>query len=553
MTNDEKPVFTSSRRDFFTLVAAVSASFALDKSRLNLMLPGTEGKDKWPVVVIGAGLGGLSAAAHLARAGFPVTLVERHDRPGGYATSFERANGKYEFDVSLHATASAREALREVFEGAGIADKIETVELPDLCRIITPDYALTWPQRDPDAIANQLCGLFPKESEGIKQLFAEILGVLDEAMLPFDRDSVQERMAFPTTHPKMWNIRNKTLGDLMDDHIRDPKLRSIFSSFWGYYGLPPSQLSGFYYAIATASYMRHGGHYVINRSQDLSNALMHSVEEAGGKVLLETEATGISLKDGLLDAVALSSGSLIPARSVISNASVPTTMAMLPGEGLPPSAEAYQNRLKDYRPSLSTFIIWLGLNREIRGEIKGYEIFVEKGYDAEEGYEACLACDPNKLGLGVTVYDNAYKGYSKPGTSTVTIMTLCGYEPWRRFEADYFAGRKCEYNREKGRIADIMIEQAEKLVIPGLRSMIEVKEVATPLTNVFFTANPEGAIYGYEQSMANSYMNRLPITTPIDGLYCASAWTNPGGGFQPCLESGRNAAFMVMRKFENKA
>ncbi|HUX05768.1 MAG TPA: FAD-dependent oxidoreductase [Acidobacteriota bacterium] len=553
MTNDEKTVFASSRRDFFKLAAAVSASFALDKSRLSLMLPGTEGKDKWPVVVIGAGLGGLCAAAHLARAGFPVTLVERHDRPGGYATSFERANGKYEFDVSLHATASAREALRAVFEGAGIADNVETIELPDLCRIITPDYDLTWPQRNPDAIADQLCGLFPKESGGIKQLFAEILGILDEAMLPFDRDSVQERMAFPTTHPKMWNIRNKTLGDLMDDYIRDPRLRSIFSSFWGYYGLPPSQLSGFYYAVATASYMRYGGHYIINRSQDLSNALMHVIEQAGGKVMLETEATGISLKDGSIDAVALSNGSLIPARSVISNASVPTTMAMLPDEGLPPGVVAYQDRMKSYRPSLSTFIIWLGLNHELREEIKGYEIFVSKGDDVEKSYEACLACDSDNVDLAVTVYDNAYKGYSKPGTSTLSIMTLSGYEPWRRFETDYFTGRKGEYNREKERIADIMIEQAERLVIPGLRSMIEVKEIATPLTNVFFTANPEGAIYGYEQSMANSYMNRLPIMTPIDGLYCASAWTSPGGGYQPCLESGRNAAFMVMREFENKA
>jgi prolycopene isomerase len=71
--------------------------------------------------------------------------------------------------------------------------------------------------------------------------------------------------------------------------------------------------------------------------------------------------------------------------------------------------------------------------------------------------------------------------------------------------------------------------------------MIEVMEAATPLTNVYYTGNPEGAIYGYEQSMNNAYMNRLKNTTPYKGLYLASAWSNPGGGFQPCLDSGAQA------------
>jgi all-trans-retinol 13,14-reductase len=434
-----------------------------------------------------------------------------------------------------------------------VLGKVETVELPELCRIITPEHDLTWPQRNPEAIAEQLCGLYPHESEGIRKLFAEILGILDEAMKPFDSESPQGRMQFPMTHPKMWNIRTKTLKDLMDDFISDQSLRSIFASFWGYYGLPPSKLSGFYYAIATASYTRYGGHYIVRRSQDLSDALMRSIEESGGKVLLETEVKSISLADGAVSAVTLDDGRELPAKAVISNASVPKTMAMMSGGELPEAAGPYLEKLAGYHPSLSTFAVWLGLNREIRGEIGSYEVFASSGNDAEEDYLASLACDVEKCSLGVTIYDNAYKGYSKPGTSTVALLILSGYEPWKRFEADYFAGRKGKYNREKERIADLLIERAEKTVIPNLRSMIEVKEAATPLTNVFFTANPEGAIYGYEQSMDNSYMTRLPQRTPIGGLYWASAWTQMGGGFQPCLQSGRNAVDLMVRDLEKKA
>jgi prolycopene isomerase len=71
--------------------------------------------------------------------------------------------------------------------------------------------------------------------------------------------------------------------------------------------------------------------------------------------------------------------------------------------------------------------------------------------------------------------------------------------------------------------------------------MVEIMDAATPLTNLRYTKNPEGAIYGYEQSLENSFMTRLDNKSPLQGLYFASAWTNPGGGYEPCLESGARA------------
>jgi phytoene dehydrogenase-like protein len=272
---------------------------------------------------------------------------------------------------------------------------------------------------------------------------------------------------------------------------------------------------------------------------------MQAIEDSGGQVLLDTEVIDITLKDGAVDGVVLDNGKKLTARAVISNASAPITMELLSRdtapEDLPRKATEYSQQLKTYRPSLSTFLVWLGLNREIGKTVKGYEIFVSQHYDPEQSYQACLACDPLKSGLGVTIYDNAYDGYSAPGTSTVQLLILSGYGPWKPFEDDYFAGRKKAYLKQKEQIAQALIDQAEKRVIPGLSSMIEVMEAATPLTNVYYTRNPEGAIYGYEQSMNNAYMNRLKNTTPYKGLYLASAWSSPGGGFQPCLDSGAQA------------
>ncbi|NIN71967.1 MAG: NAD(P)-binding protein [Gemmatimonadetes bacterium] len=538
-----------SRKDFLKLVAASTAALAFDPLKLDAMAAGVGSRQHLPVVVIGGGLGGLSAAASLARSGFSVTLVEQHIKPGGYATTFQR--GPFDFDVSLHQTASAQEGLRATLEATGVLGKVETVETPELVRIITPDHDLLWPQRDPDAVVEQLAGLFPDEEEGVRGFFDLIDGILEEGLKEFDPESWLSRVAFPLTHRKMWAVRNKTLAAVLDEHVHDERLRAILSSFWPYYGLPPSSLSGFYYCIATAGYLRFGGHYIRNRSQDLSNALMEAIESAGGRVMLGTKASFITLENGSVSGVTLSDGTHLPAMAIISNASVPATMEML-GAGAHHSDEGreYLERLDSYRPALSSFVVWLGLNQEIRGTVDGYEIFVLSGYDSEKAYETWLACDPVDADFGVTIYDNAFEGYSQPGTSTVAVLMLSGYEPWRQYEADYFAGRKDAYNAEKERIAGILIQNAEERVIPGLSSMIDVIEIGTPLTNRRYTGNPQGAIYGYEQSLANAFMTRLPNTTPFAGLYLASAWTNPGGGYQPCLQSGTMAAQRVMSEWE---
>ena len=534
-----------SRRDFMKVAAATTAALAVDWKHIEALAAEVEPKSEFPVVVIGGGLGGLSAAAYLARDGFPVTLVEQHDIPGGYATTFDRAGGKFTFDVSLHATMSAKGGLRESLEGAGVLDKVETVELPELCRIITPDHDLIWPQRNPEAIIKQLSDLFPDQAQGIQGFFDEIMGILDEAIKPFDSDSWWDKLTFPLTRRKMWGIRKKTLADVLVEYVKDPKLRSILSIYWPYYGLPPSKLSGFLYSVSTSAYIRFGGHYIKQRSQDLSYALMDAVESKAGQVMLETEAEKIVMKNGAVTGVILADGRHLKARAVISNASVPATMKMLSKNTEPAqfnsNARDYLKKLDTYRPSLSSFVVWLGLNQEVHRKVKGYEIWIDRDYDPEKAYQGCLACDPHKAGLLVTLYDNAYKGYSNAGTSTVVVMMLSGYEPWRRFEADYFADRKDAYHNEKERIARALIEEAEKWVIPGLSSMIEVMEAATPLTNIRYTGNPEGAIYGYEQSMDNAYMTRLEQRTPFKGLYLASAWTKQGGGYQPCLGSGADA------------
>jgi len=129
-------------------------------------------------------------------------------------------------------------------------------------------------------------------------------------------------------------------------------------------------------------------------------------------------------------------------------------------------------------------------------------------------------------------------------------MALQGYDHWEKFESDYFKGNKTAYRQEKERMADIMIQRVEKTLLPGLSKSIEVKEIGTPLTNVRYTSNYRGAIYGLDQTMNNSGQTRLPHHTPVKNLYLSGAWTNPGHGYGGVIGSGLQCFGEIMQGWQ---
>jgi len=296
--------------------------------------------------------------------------------------------------------------------------------------------------------------------------------------------------------------------------------------------------------VPTGDYLKNGAFYVKNRSQDFSNALVDVIEENGGRVVLDTPAEKIRVENGAVCGVE-AGGRFFPARSVVSNASALTTVNQLLPQGACP--ESYAKKINRYPVSLSSFIVWLGLNQDITDRIKDYEIFVSTGRGAEEDYKSFVAGDVENGSFLVAIYDNAYKGYSKPGTSTVTLVALCGFDPWEPFFADYKAGKKDAYLARKKDWTDTLVRRAEKHVIPGLSGMIEVMESATPLTNWSYTGHPRGAVYGFDHDLGNDFVNRVDNRTPVDGLYLAGAWSRPGAGYAGVLQSGE-ITFLKMMK-----
>jgi all-trans-retinol 13,14-reductase len=481
------------------------------------------------------------------RQGFKPLVIEQHDKPGGYATAFARPGG-FLFDVSLHSTTvSPRDGVYNLIAGFPEITEVEFLPHPTLFRAIYPKHDLRVAQRDPAAYVNLLTGLFPDERDGIAGLFADMAGLATEVGRLSSAGGQVDMSRFPLDYPHIFKWNGKTWGDMVDAWIRDPQLKAMVSGQWGYYGLPPSKLSCFYYAMPFMGYLTGGGFYPRGRSQDISSALARYIERHGGKVLLNTRVERILLQNGTARGVATADGTELTSRVVVSNADpFATFQRMIADQSALAEYEAAWHR---YSVSLSCFQVFLGLKEDLVGRLglTDSEIFIDTGYDPEAGYAQALAGDVEHGGCGVSLYDAVYRGYSPPGKNTVNILTLQGYGPWEQYEADYFAGRKQAYNKAKQKMADTLIRKVERALLPGLSRAIEVKEIGTPLTNVRYTGHHRGAIYGWDQTVSNSGSTRIGHATPIRNLYLAGAWSRPGHGYGAVIPSGLECFAEIVR------
>ncbi len=491
----------------------------------------------YDTIVIGAGNGGLAASTLLAKQGQNVLLLERHNVPGGSATTFCR--GRFEFEVSLHqlsgmGTVEKPGPLRSLLGSLDVLEDVEFVEMSDLFRAVIPGRLDVRLMADWESVILELTGKFPKEAEGIKKFFDLIYKYAIDLYMFFKNPSSAGKNV-----SLLHKYAFKTAREVLDEFFSDPLLKAALGAYWGFIGLTPDRLPFSYLAILFFSYIEFRPSHIKGGSQSLSNALFNRFIFFGGNAKFNCEVEKILIDKGKARGVRIAGGEEIYARSVLSNASKVSTYVELVGPGHIP--EDAMKEMGRKTPSPSGFNVYMGLDcepTEIGIDVSTTFILPDDDI-SDKHYQAMRKIGMENGLVAFSCYDVADPEFSPAGTCQVALVTLKHAEPWLQVPPTRYAS-------EKYRCADDMIKQVEKLY-PDIRSRIEEIEVASPLTFMRYLGSPRGAIYGFEQYMKDSLFFDDRGRTPIEGLYMAGGWVTDCG-FEPTIKSGVSAARSILKQ-----
>lgn len=491
---------------------------------------------EYDTVFVGSGLGALASASLMAQRGQKVLVVEKHNVPGGYASNFRRKD--FTFDVSLHSFDGVIRGAHSfnVIEACGVADKVEFLHHPTLYRYRSPDVDITVGHRDLEAYKQELFRCFPLEVDNINRLFAESKRNYKDlcGFLYSPKPFWLRFMATPMVYPRVLRYGHETVDRYFSRFTSNERLKEVLSAQWSYYGLPAKDLAFGYFSYPFIDYLENGGYSIKGGSQALSEALVQVIEQHGGRVELESAVQRIVVERGRVRGVVTRKSGQVKARNVVANIA-PHAVVGLAGEQH--FGNRYLARLRDLKLSVSGFQVYLGLNcplSQLGVGAEEYIHFFSPQKTQREQFEHIKAGElhPDNTSWSINYFSNVDPSMVPAGKSSLGLFTLTGPNEWH-------ALGKLDYRRKKQALTELLISNAER-VIPELRQHIEVCEAGSPRTMTKFTQNPEGAIYGFEQTTGQSGLfNRFPQKYPVKGLYQVGAWTFPGAGFIGTMLSAR--------------
>ena len=286
-------------------------------------------------VVIGAGLGGLTTAALLARAGRSVQVIEAGPGPGGFARSFE--GGGAVFDAAMHLVMSLEAEgpwgegmVHTLLRTLGVEDRVEAVPVDPIVDVHYLGERFRLPAgRQPHVDA--LVARFPGIAAGIRSLFAFYEQIWLEVLRMPIQLGLKEIVAFPFRFPGLVCHRNSSLETLLDAHgCSDPVFRAVHTALWAYLGLPPSRVSAIVWAVMIGSYLAEGAFVCGGGFQRLPDALATAVERYGGELRYGSPVTAIAVRGGRVRGVTLADGSEVGADTVVASIDARRLPALLP-------------------------------------------------------------------------------------------------------------------------------------------------------------------------------------------------------------------------------
>ena len=259
------------------------------------------------VIIIGAGMAGLTCGCLLARRGLKVLMVEKNRKVGGCCTSFQREG--FSFDLSVQSIGECQEGGRvwRLLNELNLLDQMRFIPLEPAREYYFPDRRVIQSSRLETHIEN-LSSLFPRERKGIAEVYAVLRNIFEEFSIVPSSLNWFEPSSFSSRYPFLSRYKDKTYEELLNEFVSDPFLKTLLSIRSSYALLPPEEISVVGMAGIEMSYFNYGVSCVEGKVEQLPLKMGDALKKMGGQILTDQEvqqilieekkAIGVRLKDG---------------------------------------------------------------------------------------------------------------------------------------------------------------------------------------------------------------------------------------------------------------
>jgi len=482
----------------------------------------------YDTIIIGSGVGGLTSAICLARAGQKVLVLEQHDVPGGWCHSFY-LNG-YRFTPGVHYVGlmSPGESSNQLYAGLGIANDIGFYRMNpkgfDHCWIGDErfNYSANWEEFQQDLIAK-----FPHEKKGIIKYLRLVRNVGRQLQLIPKVKGLWQQLTIPFRTKHMGKYSPFTLKRVINWHVKDPLLQNILNIQFGNHGLPPAKASFIMHAAIMCHYAE-GGFYPMGGGGALVKAMTNKIKSFQGTVKTSASVKRILLEKGIKNkkavGVELASGEKIFAQRIISNADPGITYLNLIGkENL--SAKLLK-KLNKTTYSCTSLMLFLTVDMDVKkAGLDSGNIWKIPNQDMDDSFADMQKKDilEGEEFSGMFISCTSLKDpISFDGRyHTLEAITYIHYDAFEKFKEET-TERSPEYLAFKEQIINKFLVTLEK-VVPGITSKIVHKELGTPMTNEYYINSTEGSVYGTEKSLRHIGPFAYKPKTEIENLYMCGA------------------------------
>lgn len=491
-------------------------------------------RERHQAIVVGAGLGGLSAAIHLANRGWNVTILEKNHHPGGRMNVI-REQG---FTIDMGPTMLMMpEVIHELFStcGRSSADYLTMERLLPAYRILWPDGTSIDMGVSLDDLRAQISTIAPEDVAGIDRLFEAMRLKYQNARHNFIErpfNSFRDMLAPQTLKGLARALPLESVYTFVSKFLHSERLREAFSFQTLYLGMSPFDCPAIY-ALLPYIEKEFGVWYPTGGTGQLALALERLLGELGGTVKYGAAVEEVLVRNGRAVGVRLEGNCELMADAVVCNVDAPAAYRNLIA---PQHRRKYTNsRLEKYEYGCSGYLLYLGV-KDLRHEYKHNMIVLSDNY-REVLEDTCHRGRlPEEPALHVCIPTVTDPSLAPAGHDVVYVLVPCANTQGT-----------IDWSTEGPKLRERTLAKLEACGLPGLRDKIVFERSFTPPEFERLYGCYAGAAYG---SLTPSFLQSACFrprckSEDLEGLYFVGAGTHPGGGVPIVLTSGRLAAEAV--------